>query len=349
MGLRVGKVDSTGTYSYLCDGASPGAPVLSDGHAVYTPGLSENRGGTVSYPLFDRIGNLWTQDGAGKSQSFYQDFTGFGSLTALGGGNASPFRFGGALGCQTDADTGLVLMGHRYFDPRTGRFITQDPAGDGDNWYSYADNSPVNAVDPDGLMSAPTPGAWSIGGGTSSDASSAWSGFGYGNAAGGTPVYNAVFTADKTTGQIVNVLITGLAATIGGNLNVVTYEGFTPAEAKKITHILNVINTTKRGHQLVNKVRKSPRKYRIIKNKTNNAGGLALTGVMYFNFGIKINIHTVDGLVPATPTRILAHELGHMSGGQLDDGPGNMNNVNVNENPVMIELDDIGAARTTYP
>ena len=174
LGLRVGKTDTTGTYSYLCDGASPGAAVLSDGHAVYTPGLSENRAGAVTYPAFDRIGNLWTQDASPKSQTFYQDFTGFGSLTALGGTNASPFRFGGGLGCQSDADTGLVLMGHRYFDPRLGRFITQDPAGDGDNWYSYADNSPVNEVDPDGLMSAPVPGAWSFGGGTMSDAASAW-------------------------------------------------------------------------------------------------------------------------------------------------------------------------------
>ena len=42
-------------------------------------------------------------------------------------------------------------MGHRYYDTRIGRFITQDPAGDGDNWYAYAGNNPVNATDPDGL------------------------------------------------------------------------------------------------------------------------------------------------------------------------------------------------------
>jgi uncharacterized protein RhaS with RHS repeats len=42
-------------------------------------------------------------------------------------------------------------MGHRYYDTRIGRFLSQDPIGDGDNWYAYADNSPTNEIDPSGL------------------------------------------------------------------------------------------------------------------------------------------------------------------------------------------------------
>ena len=65
------------------------------------------------------------------------------------------------MGCQTDADTGFVLMGHRYFDPRIGRFITQDPAQSGGNWYAYAGNDPINAVDPSGLeLQFSVPGNW---------------------------------------------------------------------------------------------------------------------------------------------------------------------------------------------
>ena len=153
LGLRVGKTDSSGTYSYACDGASPGAPVLNDGHATYTPGLSENRGGTSTYAAYDLLGNLWFMDNGSAQQTYYQDTSAFGNgqNMGIGGTEAGPFKFGGGNGCQTDSDIGLVLMGHRYYDTRIGRFITQDPAGDGDNWYEYADNSPTNEVDPLGL------------------------------------------------------------------------------------------------------------------------------------------------------------------------------------------------------
>ena len=67
------------------------------------------------------------------------------------GGSGSPFGFGGANGCQTDPDAILVLMGHRYYDPRVGRFLTQDPAQDGGNWYAHVGNNPTNRSDPLGL------------------------------------------------------------------------------------------------------------------------------------------------------------------------------------------------------
>jgi uncharacterized protein RhaS with RHS repeats len=45
-----------------------------------------------------------------------------------------------------------MLLGHRYYDPSVGRFISQDPAQDESNWYAYCGNNPLVATDPTGLF-----------------------------------------------------------------------------------------------------------------------------------------------------------------------------------------------------
>jgi RHS repeat-associated protein len=56
-------------------------------------------------------------------------------------------------------------------------------------------------------------------------------------------------------------------------------------------------------------------------------------------------IDTDCGKKVASTTRILAHELGHLTGTD-DDGPDNMNNVNTWENPIMFLIDHF--KRTKY-
>jgi RHS repeat-associated protein len=60
-----------------------------------------------------------------------------------------------------DADVGLYWYHARWYDPHTGRFISQDPSGFGAgdfNLYRYVNNDPTNNLDPTGLMSmASTP------------------------------------------------------------------------------------------------------------------------------------------------------------------------------------------------
>ncbi len=62
--------------------------------------------------------------------------------------------FQGQFGAYTDTETGLVLMGHRYYDAGTGRFLTRDPIGyqGGINLYGFTGNNPVNESDPNGTQ-----------------------------------------------------------------------------------------------------------------------------------------------------------------------------------------------------
>ncbi|MCL2083380.1 MAG: RHS repeat-associated core domain-containing protein, partial [Oscillospiraceae bacterium] len=68
--------------------------------------------------------------------------------------NASenPYRF---CGEYYDVESGYVYLRARYYDPELGRFVNEDPALDGDNWYVYCGNDPVNNVDPSGLLAFP--------------------------------------------------------------------------------------------------------------------------------------------------------------------------------------------------
>src|SRR5262249_4809968 len=67
---------------------------------------------------------------------------------------SNPFQFGGQFGAATEAN-GQVLMRARFLETNLGRFDSSDPLGveSGDvNLYSYVLNSPVDFIDPSGLI-----------------------------------------------------------------------------------------------------------------------------------------------------------------------------------------------------
>jgi RHS repeat-associated protein len=85
------------------------------------------------------------------------------SEAARKAGIRNPIRFQGQY---EDAETGLFYNRHRYYDPDTGRYFSQDPIslmGSGTNLYSYP--VPTAFVDPLGLVRTrptdPTPGSLS--------------------------------------------------------------------------------------------------------------------------------------------------------------------------------------------
>ncbi len=149
---RVGKTDSAGTATFRRMGAGVTAPVLGDGSASFTPGISERRGSTSSFYGADYLGTNSSLYSSTETVSATRQFDAFGNLTSSSGSSANPFGFAGNWGYQNDSDSGLKLLGHRYYDASTGRFLTRDPIKDGRNWYAYCSSEPTSFVDPTGLI-----------------------------------------------------------------------------------------------------------------------------------------------------------------------------------------------------
>ena len=85
----------------------------------------------------------------------------YGNITSESGSNTAARGPYGWDGYVTDAVTGLNYVHARYYDPNTGRWISQDPlgfdAGDS-NLYRYVNNRPTVQTDPSGLQVGPNYG-----------------------------------------------------------------------------------------------------------------------------------------------------------------------------------------------
>ncbi len=138
-------------------GATATTPTISDPLSVtYLQGargpecMREEGSGIARWYLTDGLGSVLGEvlpsggvDGKRKLDVYGVDRGKTGTLGSSQG-------FVGNLGHQTDDSTGLVYMRARYYDPNTGRFVSQDPAKSGANWFAYCAGNPVNLVDKDG-------------------------------------------------------------------------------------------------------------------------------------------------------------------------------------------------------
>ncbi|KAF3463258.1 RHS repeat-associated core domain-containing protein [Streptomyces sp. Tu 3180] len=109
---------------------------------------SMTTGGKSYYYLTDATGNiLGLADSTGKRTHIYAYGPTGLPRTSPTEAVAQPYRYAGAY-----ADpTGLYKMGHRYYDPTSGRFTQPDPSGQETNPYLYAGGDPINRTDPTGL------------------------------------------------------------------------------------------------------------------------------------------------------------------------------------------------------
>ena len=147
---RTKKVDSAGTANFKRLGAGVTAPVVDDGSATYTPGISERRSGTTTY-LHAGLKTLDQRTNSSQANTGTKRYDAFGNVVSSTGSWASPWGYAGKFGYQSGDDAEIMLLGHRYYDASTGRFLSRDPAKHGRNWYGYCGNHPLGWVDPSGL------------------------------------------------------------------------------------------------------------------------------------------------------------------------------------------------------
>jgi RHS repeat-associated protein len=158
LGRRIQRTPSTGVgTAFIYDGREVIKDLNSDGSTVdYVNGpgidnklrLTDSRQSGPLYFLQDHLGSttaFTNSSGASVSQMAYDSF---GNPTA--GASLTRYAY---TGREFDSDTGLYYYRARWYDPKVGRFISEDPIGlaGGINQFAYVGNDPQNATDPSGL------------------------------------------------------------------------------------------------------------------------------------------------------------------------------------------------------
>src|SRR5262249_42388089 len=156
-GRRVQKIGGGVTHSYIYDARNVAQERLSSGQTLdYVQGAGIDRAlaqrdqaGVVSYYLADHLGSIvQTTNGAGAVTLTREDDP-WGNLIQGSATNGYAFT-----GREWDSETALYNYRARQYDPKIGRFISEDPAGftASPNLFAYVDNAPANLVDPLGLV-----------------------------------------------------------------------------------------------------------------------------------------------------------------------------------------------------
>ena len=119
--------------------------------------IAEDIAGSLSYYFFNAHGDVTERVSSNGDTLKSYKYDSFGNIinpATVGDPNdpiyvdQSPFGYAGEY---LDKENGEIYLRARYYSSEYGRFVTEDPAKYGTNWYSYCDNNPVTKVDRTGL------------------------------------------------------------------------------------------------------------------------------------------------------------------------------------------------------
>ena len=158
-GLRHSKTVNGVKTAHALDGASVIADTTGGVEAYYARGINILWDGKGAYYLFNAHGDVVAIAGAVTETAEYDAFG-----NVISGGFSSPFMY---CGEYMDGESGMYYLRARYYNPATGRFLTEDSVRslsfsklNGQeiinplslNLYTYCHNTPVLFVDPMGAI-----------------------------------------------------------------------------------------------------------------------------------------------------------------------------------------------------
>jgi RHS repeat-associated protein len=140
--------DGTGIVQTVNASGSPVA-CNTQGPMIDEP-LAELRGATASFYEADALGSITSLSESSGALAQTYTYDSFGSQAASSGSVTNFFQYAGR---EFDIETGLYYYRDRYYDPRAGRFLSEDPIGfnGGADLYGYVYNDPTEFTDPFGL------------------------------------------------------------------------------------------------------------------------------------------------------------------------------------------------------
>ncbi|OQB13724.1 MAG: tRNA(Glu)-specific nuclease WapA precursor [Firmicutes bacterium ADurb.Bin193] len=151
-GIRPSKTVDGVTTQHLLDGVNVAADVTNGQVTAYIRGLSliavRRPDGELLRYVTDGHGDVRALMEQGGNVAKRYSYDAFGNEVGAAGDDANPFRY---CGEYFDRESGSIYLRARYYDPRLGRFGSEDPARDGLNWYVYCGNSPIKFKDSTGL------------------------------------------------------------------------------------------------------------------------------------------------------------------------------------------------------
>jgi len=161
LGRRIYKSSPTFTGIFVYDGPNLIETVSSSGAVlaryVHTQRIDEQlaelRSGGSGYYEADALGSITSLSSSTGALANTYTYDSFGKITSSTGTLTNPFQY---TARESDSETGLYYYRARYYDPVSGRFISEDPIAwrGGVDFYRYAHNRPIGLRDPMGLAAS---------------------------------------------------------------------------------------------------------------------------------------------------------------------------------------------------